>query len=45
MPTIRVVFFKDGTGNVPVLQWFDLLPAAVQDKLMDRIRRLGELGH
>jgi phage-related protein len=45
VPNIRVVFFKERNGNVPVLEWLDLLPVMVQDKLTDRIRRLTELGH
>ena len=30
---------------MPVLEWFDGLPARAQDKCRIRIQRLGELGH
>jgi phage-related protein len=40
-----VVFYKDGAGNVPVLEWLDALPAKIQDKCVVKIERLCELGH
>jgi phage-related protein len=40
-----VVFYKDGEGNVPVLEWLDALPAKIQDKCVVKIERLRELGH
>jgi len=40
-----VVFYKDGEGNVPVLEWLDALQAKIQDKCVVKIERLRELGH
>ncbi|HSA62444.1 MAG TPA: type II toxin-antitoxin system RelE/ParE family toxin [Nitrospiraceae bacterium] len=45
MPRTRVVFYKDSTGRVPVLEWLDSLPPKVQDKCVVKIERLRELGH
>jgi phage-related protein len=40
-----VVFFADGSGKVPLLDWLDGLPKKVQDKFIVRIGRLEECGH
>jgi phage-related protein len=45
VPKTQVVFYRDADGTVPVLEWFDGLPAKAQDKCRVRIRRLSELGH
>lgn len=45
MPKTTVVFYKEGDGSVPLLEWFDTLPPKVQDKCTVRIERLAELGH
>ena len=45
MARTLVVFYKDGEGNVPVLEWLDALPAKIQDKCVVKIERLRELGH
>ncbi len=45
MPRIRVVFYREAEGSVPVLEWFDGLSAKAQDKCRIRIQRLAELGH
>ena len=45
MARTLVVFYKDGAGNVPVLEWLDALPAKIQDKCVVKIERLRELGH
>ena len=45
MPKTQVVFFRETDGTVPVLEWFDRLPAKAQDKCRVRIQRLSELGH
>ena len=45
MPKTRVVFYREADGTVPVLEWFDGLPAKAQDKCRVRIQRLSELGH
>jgi|SRR5271166_771748 len=44
MPRTRVVFYCEEDGSVPVLEWFDDLPAKAQDKCRIRIQRLAELG-
>lgn len=45
MPKTQLVFYREADGTVPVLEWFDSLPARAQDKCMIRIQRLAELGH
>lgn len=45
MPKTRVVFYREADGTVPVLEWFDGLPAKAQDKCRVRIQRLSEMGH
>jgi phage-related protein len=45
VPRTRVVFYCEEDGGVPVLEWFDQLPAKVQDKCRIRIQRLAELGY
>ena len=45
MPKTQVVFYRELDGAVPVLEWFDDLPAKAQDKCRVRIQRLAELGH
>ncbi len=45
MPRTKVVFYQEADGSVPVLEWFDALPAKAQDKCRVRIHRLAELGH
>jgi phage-related protein len=45
VPKTRVVFYREADGAVPVLEWFDGLPAKVQDKCRIRIQRLSEMGH
>ena len=45
MPKTPVVFYCEADGTVPVLEWFDDLPAKAQDKCRIRIQRLSEVGH
>ncbi len=45
MPKTKLVFYRETDGTVPVLEWFDRLPARAQDKCRIRIQRLAELGH
>jgi hypothetical protein len=45
VPKTQVVFYREADGTVPVLAWFDGLPAKAQDKCRVRIQRLSELGH
>ena len=45
MPNIKVVFYKEDDGTVPILDWLDSLQGRALDKCTVRIERLGELGH
>jgi phage-related protein len=45
VPRIKVVFFRDDDGTVPVLDWLDAIPSKAQDKCFVRIERLEQLGH
>ncbi|MSV32802.1 MAG: type II toxin-antitoxin system RelE/ParE family toxin [Bryobacterales bacterium] len=40
-----VLFFRDPNDSVPLLEWLAKLPAKVRAKCIERIDRLGELGH
>jgi phage-related protein len=42
----EVFFFREPKDeSVPLLEWIDELPAKVQAKCIERIDRLGEMGH
>ena len=41
MPETRVVLYRDVDGSCPFLEWFDELPAKLQDKCYLRLERLG----
>ena len=45
MPKIRVVLYREEDGSCPFIEWFDKLPAKVQDKCYLRLERLREMGH
>jgi phage-related protein len=45
VPKTRVVLFREADGSCPFLEWFDELPAKVQDKCYLRLERLRETGH
>ncbi len=45
MARTRVIFFCEEDGSCPFLEWFDELPAKVQDKCYLRLERLREMGH
>ncbi len=45
MPSAHVVIYREEDGSVPFVDWFDRLPAHVQDKVILRIARLKALGH
>jgi phage-related protein len=40
-----VVFYQEEDGSCPFLEWFGELPAKVQDKCVERLERLHEMGH
>ena len=45
MPKTRVVLYREQDGSCPFLDWFNVLPAKVQDKCYLRLERLREMGH
>ena len=45
MPKTDVIFFKEGNGDIPIIDWLDELPARVQDKCLAKLKRLEDLGH
>ena len=45
MPKTKVVFYKEESGIVPVLDWLEDLPPKALDKCRVRIERLQEMGH
>jgi phage-related protein len=45
VPQTRVVLYREEDGSCPFLDWFNELPAKVQDKCYLRLERLRELGH
>jgi phage-related protein len=45
VPRTLAVFYKNRKGNVPVLEWLDLLPVKIQDKCVVKIEHLSELEH
>jgi phage-related protein len=45
VPIIRVVFFQDDGGTVPLLLWLDGLPRKARAKCIARIQRLNQLGY
>jgi len=45
LPRIRVVFYQEEDGTVPLLKWLDGLPVKVQDKCRLKLERLQELGY
>ena len=45
MPNIKVVLYKENDEAVPLLDWFDEIPARARAKCLARIERLGKLGH
>ena len=45
MPKISVLLYRAGDGSCPFVEWFDELPAKIQDKCYLRLERLRDLGH
>jgi putative component of toxin-antitoxin plasmid stabilization module len=45
VPKIRVALYREEDGSCPFIEWFDKLPAKVQDKCYLRLERLREMGH
>jgi Phage derived protein Gp49-like (DUF891) len=45
MPRTKVVFYRERDGSVPLLEWFDELPAPAIVKCRLKLERLKELGY
>jgi len=45
VPKIRVALYREEDGSCPFIEWFDKLPAKMQDKCYLRLERLREMGH
>lgn len=45
LPRTEIFFFRQADTSVPLLDWLNDLPLKVQAKCIERIDRLGELGH
>lgn len=45
MAAAGIVYYQDEDGKVPLIEWFDELPAKVVQKCQVRLERLGQLGH
>lgn len=45
MPRLKVVFFRESDGSVPLVDWLAALPSVARAKCLVRLDRLEELGH
>ena len=45
LPKTRVALYREEDESCPFIEWFDKLPAKVQDKCYLRLERLREMGH
>ena len=45
MPKTEVNIYREANGEVPLLDWMDLLPRKIQDKFTQRIESLERNGH
>lgn len=45
MPQIKLIFYQDEKGKVPLLEWLDQLPNKVQTKCFIKLERLSLFGH
>ena len=45
MPQTKVVFYQEGDGTVPVLEWLEGIPVKAQLKCLARLERLKQEGH
>ncbi len=45
MPALKVVFYREDDGTVPLLDWLDNLSARAKAKCRVKLTRLEELGH
>jgi hypothetical protein len=45
VPKTGLVLYREADGSCPFVEWFNDLPAKVQDKCYLRLERLRELGY
>ena len=45
MPITRVVFFREKSGGVPFLEWFERLPSHAKDQCVAKLSLLRDKGH
>jgi len=45
VPRTKVVFYREAEGTIPLLDWFEKIPARAKAKCRLRLDRLRELGH
>ena len=45
MPELKLIFFQDEDGSVPLIEWLDSLPRKARAKCISRLQRLALLGH
>ena len=45
MPEVRIIFYQEDEGDVPVLDWILRLTPKAQAKCLARIKRLQQRGH
>lgn len=45
MPRVKVVLYKEATGEVPFLEWLSKLPELARAKCQVKLERLAELGY
>lgn len=45
MPNVRVIFYKEDDGTVPIKDWLGRQSVIAQARLMDRLRKLRSRGH
>jgi len=42
---VKVVFYREDDGSVPLIDWLDGLPPKARDKCLAKLARLEEMGH
>ncbi|MBD3398380.1 type II toxin-antitoxin system RelE/ParE family toxin [Candidatus Micrarchaeota archaeon] len=45
LPEVKVIFYKDDDGSVPIIDWIDKQSAYAQDRIIDRLTKLRSFGH
>lgn len=45
MPEVKVIFYKDDDGSVPIIDWLETIQAKPRAKCFDWVGRLKTFGH